>query len=157
MVGLFSKRRGYESPTTAAALTNDHTNNDSSSGDGDDDTTTNHAYDDADDHDQRPKRGRGGLTLRNAKAHHSPDAYPGVRFLVPKAQCHRLNTRGARIDAEACMHVRGDTTLTLGDLELGFMFSLLPEDGGSSRWVQLRSARLRPRGRRARVVLEVMV
>jgi len=58
------------------------------------------------------------------------------------------------------MHAqRGDPTLTLEQLELGFLFPLQSEDSGDSIgwWVQLHSARLMPRGRRARVVLEVMV
>ena len=101
------------------------------------------------------------LTLKNAKAYRSQEMYPHVRFLLPKSRCRRLNTRGARIAGEACMHTRGDPTLTL-ELDLQQpMFLLVEEETTSSSdgwWVRLRSVHmLGHAGRRARVVLEVML
>ena len=102
------------------------------------------------------------LTLKNARAYRSQEEelYPHVRFLLPKSRCRRLNTRGARITGEACMHTRGDPTLTL-ELDLQQpMFWLVEEKKPTSSgwWVQLRSVHmLGHAGRRARVVLEVML
>ena len=123
--------------------------------------------DNNDDEPQQQQR----LTLRNARAYHSPEVYPNVRFLIPKAECRRLNRRGARIRAEACMHARGDPTLTL-ELDVGGLLPLVvvrrrghdhddddeeDDDGCCCSWVQLRTANVTRNGRRARVVLEVTV